>query len=834
MGSRLLKFLSQVLPTHSHYHSTEEEIASLRLESHRIYDRVRQIVHCLEIDLDVMIHQRVMESAGMDYPKRILTPPRFSGGGEDGNAGSDETKRRVRFAKGTIFHCNPDIVQDQEEKEEEVSQSLDCFFDPVLETNELNVQSPTTQSSTSLELIPSTTQSTTSHYSLNYPNHNSNNESVDIIPVCSHDCSWTDWDPSCKSIVTPLDTSFSSESTSSTTTASMTHTSGSSSLDSTQEEFLTSSCTSNVSATIEEEKSVSYHSLQMAKMAKTIDSTRSFVCKDTPQDQQEGAWLDFGTQFSSEWETGWSNDWTNNSVQEKSQVMEKKSGGDGIVEESDTVRECIDYVENGLPSSQEITIGSKMEKSLEVKFQEDHIGPMLVKGQESIEDDHTLGIEPLEFNTIVDESEDVSVESGDTSDCNEFNNDEEDEISTYSSDSDESESLESLPFVQKIAIENYHFRIDELREEDDADSDAADSWAQENNFEADIDPESAIDLDSAVEDGLSNLNIATVEKCEGAKDEQSDDTCNLDHSDVANGESTEKGERQLSIIHSFHEVNDNEDDNQSDPSKLVEHFEHHNDSSHNSESDDETEHERFVKEMTQLEFSDDVSPCDSSGGDKTIVTAVTAETEESTIVNDSGSESTEEVFEYVNDGANVLGALRRKGYEPTFDSQDRSKGSQSAEIPSKLDFLESKVKDLREKKEKRNLIRSYSQNTNADSKEDIEGRRKDPLYPIQMARIKTGSDGVVSELEQKNKYDLQRQSSPVPEVDEHFNGAGNLSSNPTKAKAEIKSKLHSVPAIERPSSSRTRYSKAARLRKIKNTAAWKRRYGTSNMERSEA
>lgn len=827
MGSRLLKFISQVLPTHSQYQSQDDEITILRQDSSHMYETVSELVDRIAHDLDVQIHQRVMEQAGMDYPKRIVTPPRGGGGGGTGMEDDDalcgdgngtgsggENVRRVRFSKGTIFHCNPDLVDHQHHHQEEVEEEVDEEEEEPISESQWFPNSMLEQAkdlvvpSSSREMI-SATQST-SNYTLDW--HDASSP--------SHG-SWSDWDPSCESIVVPLDTSFES-----ITTASITHTSGSSSMDSTLEEFA-----SSLNHTTED-ADASYP-LQMQRDVKSS----SFASTTTPPSSNEekdrvvqsDAWLDFGADFSSEWETGWSNDWSN-STQEERQVMRKEMGG----MEGDIVRNRIEEgIYNDVPPSHK-EAGPKMD-SPELEFNKDSIGPIAMEREESIED-HPLGIVPLEFNDIGDESEDVSVESNDSNDSNDASEEYEDENSSYSSrsDSDESESLDSLPFVQKIAIENYHFRIDELREEEDADSDAADSWAQEDDFETEIDPESAVDLDSAVEEGLSNLNIVAVEKDTREKDEHSERTCSPDPSDADNDEIIDNVDSRLSPILLAHEINNNdvEDGNRFDSSRLVQHFEHHNESSYISDSDDETEHKLFVKEMTELEFSDDLSPCDSSGGDKTIVTAVTAETEESTIVNDSGSESTGEVFEYANNGSNVLGALRRKGYAPTFDSPDRSKGSQCTEIPSKLDFLESKVKDLQEKKEKRKVTFSDIKDTKTELQEkNVEQQHQDPSYPTQMIRRDTTSDGVISELEQGAKHERQRETSPVEET---FNSVeGDISLNP-KVRAESKPSLNSEHVIERPTSSRTRYSKASRLRKIKNTAAWKRRYGASHLDKSEA
>jgi hypothetical protein len=190
--------------------------------------------------------------------------------------------------------------------------------------------------------------------------------------------------------------------------------------------------------------------------------------------------------------------------------------------------------------------------------------------------------------------------------------------------------------------------------------------------------------------------------------------------------------------------------------------------SFNDESDSGNEYDEFVRSVTE-EFGSEKGEslhCDSSGGEKTVTTISTADTS-----CDTGEENS---CWSPESGSNkgeesVLGILRRDSYIPTIDSTIKPR----KKIGDNLDYLESKVKDLN--------IRN-TQN--------------------QIIGVPTDSD------------------SPVAR---HSNGhivntafEGSLTSQETDSSSSVLSTC---------TSSRRPHPTAARLKNLRQSAAWKRRYG---------
>ena len=211
-------------------------------------------------------------------------------------------------------------------------------------------------------------------------------------------------------------------------------------------------------------------------------------------------------------------------------------------------------------------------------------------------------------------------------------------------------------------------------------------------------------------------------------------------------------------------------------------------------SDDCCEEEDYnlsVEDMTGMDFSDE------TGADKTVVTASTTETEAMTEDFSDSSHSK-------SDGQNepIIGISRRDNYYPSFDSPQRHKT-----LPKQLDYLEHKVKDLRVKNESKDkalkigfLDISNDSSTSFDASDgNISSNTKrlhqspDSFsYPFQMTSSKENS----SDCRNERAFASAEAS-----------GNDYLSSN-----TESPSKPHPT---------------AARLRNLKKTAAWKRRFGAS-------
>ncbi len=351
-------------------------------------------------------------------------------------------------------------------------------------------------------------------------------------------------------------------------------------------------------------------------------------------------------------------------------------------------------------------------------------------------------------------------------------------------------SLEdNLPFVEKIARENIYRGINELGEEEE-DSDAADSWEQnDSNNPSNDDDDDIIDDNSQT----MNLSLGSAISMEGSitavdvhsEEEGEEEECEIE--DVSNTD------EHLNALHEEFMIEYDGDDNQSE----------------DSDDSDDGEHNKFVREMTESEFADEILPCDSSGADKTVYTIGTAETEAMTADDDSeGSKSDEDQNEEP-----VIGISRRDSYYPSFDSPQRNEMPSDAHdktvMPIKLDYLEYKVKDLQVKQESRvksavmeapcvsdNNEISCSGHGSVNLKPRISVK---PPYPVQMARTVSKEVVLPNSSNEENSEKAPPQSAPV------------------KATKNVEKSL--------PNESSRPHPTAARIKNLKKTAAWKRRFG---------
>jgi len=219
------------------------------------------------------------------------------------------------------------------------------------------------------------------------------------------------------------------------------------------------------------------------------------------------------------------------------------------------------------------------------------------------------------------------------------------------------------------------------------------------------------------------------------------------------------------------------------------------------QSDDDTEHTEYVSKMTELEFNkeDDTDetlsdPCDSSGGDKTITTMSTADTGGMTSGSDHSSS---------DHGKTSC----KKGIPDTASTEPQKK------IGDELDLLESKMKELKEKKE--NMARealpeddsSHTYNENANERCRL---RLDAPTPILM----------------KTRVDSQNRTSVKSMMKLSSSAPSSLVDGPSKNhQAEETSEQRGMNNL-----SRRMHPTAARLKVLKQSAAWKRRHARQNKD----
>jgi hypothetical protein len=226
--------------------------------------------------------------------------------------------------------------------------------------------------------------------------------------------------------------------------------------------------------------------------------------------------------------------------------------------------------------------------------------------------------------------------------------------------------------------------------------------------------------------------------------------------------------------------------------------------------DNEHEHADFIQTMTKLDFSSDQNACDSSGGGKTITTTSTAETAPMSaedLQSDEGSTSSceheDEHDDDDGDKGNVLGIVRRDTYIPTIDSPVLPNKKQFGD---ELDYLESKVKALGEKLE-------HDTNNRFDSE-----------FPIQMSREPIPD--IDSNIVEKENYIhpqnfvTKSQSSSVSEQTTVRKTSLDISTEVPVEKKEIVTPQQEEPSIPRS----RRHPTAARLKALRQSNAWKRRY----------
>ena len=337
------------------------------------------------------------------------------------------------------------------------------------------------------------------------------------------------------------------------------------------------------------------------------------------------------------------------------------------------------------------------------------------------------------------------------------NTDIDDDISQHTADfegiNDSLDTLleENVSFVEKIALENINSGINELRDINDEDSDAADSWEQNDTTGIPF-------LDNKEDDhchmNLSLDNEMTIATCDttnssGAVD---DIAPKLVHS------SSIHDEHLVALQQEFMSSFDLDDD---DDEK-----EHYEKDCHQSKDDE--------LKITKIEYVEELTTCDSCGADKTVVTSATAETEAMTADDDSERSNSSDC-DFENDNA-IIGISRRDDYCPSFDSPQRQDESG---LSRRLDNVEDRIEDLQVVKQEYRG-RTLLQRTNEDVSIDNLTKENDPVvlsdmkkhvdnevemkYPIQMPRIdvRVKSEVKVEEMNMSKHQKSNTQPKPEP------------------------------------------------------------------------
>ena len=403
----------------------------------------------------------------------------------------------------------------------------------------------------------------------------------------------------------------------------------------------------------------------------------------------------------------------------------------------------------------------------------------------------------------------------DASDSESEGEDFEDDANCFGDHSFSSEM--DVSFVEKIARENYSRAIHELQEDDES---AQDSWAQseecvevtdsieigqdhdklESSIDAQVEPNVDVTLEPSKAEDLRAAHNAS-KPTEDVPPLDHSHCSSLDYSYTSSKSYLSSSEEWDSNVLNFsdpniHPVNPHEE---FDNSQII--AESPDGFFSEDEGDEDSEHDEFVRKMTEYEFSgEEISPCDSSGGGKTITTTSTAETfamsaQDHASVSSGSSCDREELMRSGRE--NVLGIIRRDAYIPSIDSPQHSR----KQLGDELDYLESKVKDLQLKKDN---------NASTATKTG---------YPIQMPRVPVFDmifdDNIIGERKSSLEELAPSQRKEVELLDFEVG----------QAFAGDVTKDEEVPKQPASTTSGRRHPAAARLKALKQSNAWKRRYG---------
>jgi len=483
----------------------------------------------------------------------------------------------------------------------------------------------------------------------------------------------------------------------------------------------------------------------------------------------------------------------------------------------------------GFPSRADVVCSDEKDK------EQDTTGSTADLGDSSVSENDVLNQSSFVADDDDDSDDGTSRSSQDSestgsdseADCNVGNS-----FVNHSFSSDISES-----FVEKIARENFCRAIDELQDNDD--DSAQDSWAQnqqddlDHSIERQEEPHHVFREEvtlfpekvAAVRSGLLNhdelessidghdTRVVPILASSFVEDQQPTPTDlprardllkplhgdqSLDYSNESQSSLEFSYSSSKNCLSTSPEDFTNTEVNSSDDTSKVLNLHDEFDNSqiiaespsfeYISEDDDEDEdsdHDEFIRSMTE-EFTSDQS--DSSGAGKTFVTASTTESSRSGMsANELNPQHSKE---------NVLGIIRRDAYIPTIDSPSLPR----KQLGDELDYLESKVKDLQVQQSQ-----DYSKGT------------KENTIPLQVACDEHNVDHnrSIEDLQRRQSLECSKELNQVDCVDSKI--------IPTDEKSE---ETNSISNYSRG----RRHPTAARLKVLRQSSAWKRRYGKAEKD----
>ncbi len=271
-------------------------------------------------------------------------------------------------------------------------------------------------------------------------------------------------------------------------------------------------------------------------------------------------------------------------------------------------------------------------------------------------------------------------------DCEEGN----DEISYNSSDFECNDTLdisleEDVSFVEKIALENINCSINELRDGGDEDSDAADSWEQNNAAGDDVDIlDNKEDSQCHVMDQSLGSGISMT-TCDTTSSMQSNNTDSVQNS------FNSPDEHLVALHQEF--MSSFEADEEKDEEDFAQDSEDNSDSGKCHDKDSNMKRDAPRKVIHEIEYPDELPSCDSNGADKTVVTSSTAETEAMSADLDSDQSNASDCCSDQDDA--VIGISRRESYYPSIDSPQRH--GDGTILSRRIDIVQDRIEEHRDK-----------------------------------------------------------------------------------------------------------------------------------------
>ncbi len=645
MGNRLIKFLSEVIPTHDHFYVVSKqspELAKLRIRTQNNLLTVRKQMEDIAFAFDKEIYKVEMEKQGLEFdqsPQRLISERK-------------SRKKIVTFAVQDDEHHDCEFRYAQQQQQQQQQQSFNSAED-----NEYSFRPATPKSSSKLNCQPRIND-------LSSPISSISNSDFDLSL-------WEDRDPGMEIV----DMSFSSE---------------------TDDQ---SSCGDSL------------HSLEDATYPSHLSSIEGVKKQqDEPRSQSTSHEFEVNL-FDPADEDGWK------SVKETSESSFEWPGMEVDAKE--------ETVENGSETeSKENALASSSNDQRHL-ISADEDAKVYIEGDSSEVDDEDCD-DSVDFECL-DDTLDLSME-------------------------------ENIPFVERIALENVNYSINELREDHDQDSESVDSWEQNDDTDDDILDNKKKSLCPMDQSLLSTMSISTYDTMSSSINDDEQNFFNSSHHD-----------EHLDVLRQEFDDNENHDTEEFGPSKI-----------------------------NDIQYPDELPACDSSGADRTVFTSDTEETESMTADDDSeGSKGYDPSSG--NDDA-IIGIARRDEYYPSFDSPNRQDDGNG--LSRRIENVQDKIKDLK-------VLKQENKEKAADTQEARESKslnkNKETIFPCF-----TKGDVIAPDSE-KLSYPIQEARNSERTTITHEANENKV--EPKQNKYVLKSQTSTTPT-----------GSACRLKNIRATERWRRRY----------